>query len=117
MVRLPLHVPEQGETDVRRNNAKRRGGENGVNLKADGTSSGVRLLAQTGGEDCFSFVCLNYQEKGGSKKREVRGRAEKKKGRSIGPKGRHEPGKSVFIVHEERRWSVTTWRGGGIALQ
>ncbi|RDH31996.1 hypothetical protein BDQ94DRAFT_160342 [Aspergillus welwitschiae] len=41
MVRLPLHVPEQGETDVRRNNAKRRGGQNGVDLKADGTSSGA----------------------------------------------------------------------------
>ncbi|OJI90469.1 hypothetical protein ASPTUDRAFT_52329 [Aspergillus tubingensis CBS 134.48] len=57
MVRLPLHVPEQGETDVRRNNAKRRGGQNGVNLKADGTSSGVRLNAQTGGgRGSFSFL-------------------------------------------------------------
>lgn len=83
MVRLPLHVPEQGETDVRRNNAKRRGGQNGVNLKADGTSSGVRLIAQTGGEMYFSFVCLNYQEKAVQRSEKEREWMGKKKKRTI----------------------------------
>lgn len=77
-------MPEQGETDVRRNNAKRRGGQNGVNLKADGTSSGVRLNAQTGGgrgSFSFLFVCLNYQEK--AVQRSERGEREKEKERTI----------------------------------
>ncbi|PYH56476.1 uncharacterized protein BO96DRAFT_434454 [Aspergillus niger CBS 101883] len=65
MVRLPLHVPEQGETDVRRNNAKRRGGQNGVNLKADGTSSG-RSIGPKRHHEPGKSVLIVHEERGWS---------------------------------------------------